>query len=152
MVMEKLGREDVLRIVNDKKIKFIRIWFTDILGVLKSFAITAEELEGAFEEGMGFDGSSIEGYARIEESDMVAVPEPSSFQLLPWRPQEKPVGRMFCDIQMPGGQPFEGDPRFVLKKNLKRAADLGYTYYVGPELEYFYFKNSYRGESQEGLF
>jgi glutamine synthetase len=143
MVMEKLGREDVLRIVNDKKIKFIRIWFTDILGVLKSFAITAEELEGAFEEGMGFDGSSIEGYARIEESDMVAKPDPSTFAILPWRPLDGAgVGRMFCDVLNPDGTHYIGDPRWALKRNLKKAADLGYTFYVGPELEFFYFKSS----------
>ncbi|MBI2906407.1 MAG: glutamine synthetase [Chloroflexi bacterium] len=124
-------------------VKFIRLWFTDILGILKSFAITVEELEGALEEGMGFDGSSIEGFARIDESDMMALPDPDTFVLLPWRPREHhAVARMFCDIKRPGGDPFEGDPRYVLKKNLKRAADLGYTYYVGPELEYFYFQDS----------
>ncbi|MBN2239768.1 MAG: glutamine synthetase [Dehalococcoidales bacterium] len=130
-------------------IKFIRLWFTDILGMLKSFAITVEELENALENGMGFDGSSIEGFCRIDESDMVALPDPDTFKLLPWRPREhRAVGRMFCDILKPGGEPFEGDPRFVLKRNLKKAADLGYTYYVGPELEYFYFKDS---ESTIGL-
>jgi glutamine synthetase len=130
-------------------IKFIRLWFTDILGVLKSFAITVEELENALENGMGFDGSSIEGFCRIDESDMIALPDPDTFKLLPWRPREhRAVGRMFCDIVNPGGQPFEGDPRFVLKRNLKKAADLGYTFYVGPELEYFYFKNN---EGTEGL-
>lgn len=134
--------EYVLKAAKEHDVKFIRLWFTDILGLLKSFAITVEELEGALEEGMGFDGSSIEGFARIDESDMVALPDPDTFKLLPWRPREhSAVARMFCDILMPGGQPFEGDPRFVLKRNLKRAADLGYTFYVGPELEFFYFKN-----------
>jgi len=119
------------------------VWFSDILGMLKSFALTVDEREGALADGMGFDGSSIEGFARIDESDMMALPDPDTFQLLPWRPREHhAVARMFCDIMKPGGQPFEGDPRYVLKKNLKRAADLGYTYYVGPELEYFYFKDS----------
>jgi glutamine synthetase len=137
------GNDYVLKMAKEHDVKFIRLWFTDILGILKSFAITVEELELALTEGMGFDGSSIEGFARIDESDMVALPDPDSFQLLPWRPREhRAVARMFCDILKPGGQPFEGDPRYVLKKNLKRAADLGYTYYVGPELEYFYFKNS----------
>ncbi|MBI2979835.1 MAG: glutamine synthetase [Chloroflexi bacterium] len=136
------SKEYVLKMVKDHDIKFIRIWFSDILGMLKNFAITVEELEGALEEGMGFDGSSIEGFARIDESDMVALPDPDTFQLLPWRPREHGVARMFCDILKPGGEPFEGDPRYVLKKNLKRAADLGYTYYVGPELEFFYFKDS----------
>ncbi|MBN2077213.1 MAG: glutamine synthetase [Dehalococcoidales bacterium] len=130
-------------------VKFINLWFTDILGVLKSFAITVEELEGAMENGMGFDGSSIEGFARIDESDMVAMPDPDTFKLLPWRPREhRAVGRMFCDVLKPGGEPFVGDPRYVLKRNLKKAADLGYTFYVGPELEFFYFKNA---ESTEGL-
>ncbi|MEK7353784.1 MAG: glutamine synthetase family protein, partial [Chloroflexota bacterium] len=137
------SRDYVLKMAKEHDVKFIRMWFTDILGVLKSFAINVEELEGALEQGMGFDGSSIEGFARINESDMVALPDPDTFQLLPWRPQESnAVARMFCDILKPGGEPFEGDPRFVLKKNLKRAADLGYTYYVGPELEYFYFKDA----------
>jgi glutamine synthetase len=137
------SKEYVLKTAKEHDVKFIRLWFTDILGMLKSFAITVEELEGALEDGMGFDGSSIEGFARIDESDMVALPDPDTFQLVPWRPLEhRAVARMFCDIIKPGGEPFEGDPRYVLKKNLKRAADLGYTFYVGPELEYFYFKES----------
>jgi len=137
------SKEYVLKMAKDHDVKFIRMWFTDILGFLKSFAITREELEQALEDGMGFDGSSIEGFARIDESDMVAMPDPDTFQLLPWRPREhRAVARMFCDILKPGGEPFEGDPRYVLKWNLKRAADMGYTYYVGPELEYFYFKDS----------
>ncbi|NQT05864.1 MAG: glutamine synthetase [Dehalococcoidia bacterium] len=137
------GKEYVLKMAKEHDVKFIRLWFTDILGFLKSFAITVEELEGALEEGMGFDGSSIEGFARIDESDMVALPDPDTFKILPWRPREhRAVARMFCDILKPGGEPFDGDPRYVLKRNLKRAADLGYTYYVGPELEYFYFRDS----------
>ncbi|MFC2045362.1 glutamine synthetase family protein [Chloroflexota bacterium] len=137
------GKEYVLKMAKERDVKFIRLWFTDILGILKSFAITVEELEGALEEGMGFDGSSIEGFARIDESDMIALPDPDTFQLVPWRPREhRAVARMFCDIMMPGGEPFEGDPRYILKRNLKRAADMGYTFYVGPELEYFYFKDS----------
>ena len=138
----------VLQTCKERDIKFIRFWFTDILGSLKSFAITVEELEQALEEGMGFDGSSIEGFARIDESDMMAMPDPTTFQPLPWRPQERGVARMFCDIVRPDGSPFEGDPRYVLKRNLKRAADLGFTFYVGPELEYFYFRDS---ESTEVL-
>jgi len=137
------GKEYVLKAAKENDVKFIRLWFTDILGFLKSFAITVEELEGALEEGMGFDGSSIEGFARIDESDMVALPDPDTFRLLPRRPREHhAVSRMFCDILRPGGEPFEGDPRYVLKRNLKRAADMGYTFYVGPELEYFYFRDS----------
>ncbi|MBA7612531.1 Glutamine synthetase [subsurface metagenome] len=137
------GKEYILKMARENDIKFIRLWFTDILGFLKNFAITVEELEGALEEGMGFDGSSIEGFARIDESDMVALPDPDTFRLLPWRSKEHPsVARMFCDILKPGGEPFDGDPRYVLKRNLKMAADKGYTYYVGPELEFFYFRDS----------
>jgi glutamine synthetase len=132
----------VLQSCRDHDIKFIRLWFTDILGFLKSFAITVEELEQALDEGQGFDGSSIEGFARIDESDMIAMPDPATFQILPWRPKERGVARMFCDIQHPDGAPFDGDPRFVLKRQLKRASDLGYTFYVGPELEFFYFKTA----------
>lgn len=136
-------KEEVLKKARDNEVKFIRMWFTDILGFLKSFTITVEELEVAIEEGMGFDGSSIEGFARIDESDMVALPDPDTFRLLSWRPREgAAIARMFCDILRPGGQPFEGDPRYILKTNLKRAADMGYTYYVGPELEFFYFRDS----------
>lgn len=141
-ISETEAKEYVLKMAKERDVKFIRLWFTDILGFLKSFAITIQELERALEEGMGFDGSSIEGFVRIDESDMIAMPDPTTFSLLPWRPKEPSVARMFCDIYWPGGQPFEGDPRYVLKKNLKRAKDMGYTYYVGPELEYFYFKNS----------
>lgn len=147
------GKEYVLKMAKEHDVKFIWLWFTDTIGILKSFAITVEELEGALEEGMGFDGSSIEGFARIDESDMVAMPDTETWCLLPWTPTEhRATARMFCDVLKPGGEPFEGDPRYVLKRNLKRAADLGYTFYVGPELEYFYFKydpehpNSYSTE------
>jgi len=133
--------EDVKRIVEEKEISFIQFWFTDVLGVLKSFAITPSELDEGLTEGMGFDGSSIQGFARIEESDMIAKPDPTTFQLVPWRGNERPVARMFCDILNPDGTPYEGDPRYVLKRLLKRIQDKGFTYYVGPELEYFYFKN-----------
>ena len=137
------SQEYILKTAKEHDVKFISLWFTDILGMLKSFTITVEELKGALEDGMGFDGSSIEGFARIDESDMVALPDPDTFQLVPWGPQEHhAVARMFCNILKPGGEPFEGDPRYVLKQNLKRAADMGYTFYVGPELEYFYFRDS----------
>jgi glutamine synthetase len=136
------ARAYVLRKAKENDVRFIRMWFTDILGFLKSFAITREELEGALREGMGFDGSSIQGFVRIDESDMMALPDPDTFQLLPWRPKENAVAKMFCDILWPGGKAFEGDPRYVLRRNLKRAQDMGYTFYVGPELEYFYFQNS----------
>jgi glutamine synthetase len=139
--------EYVLRTVEERGIKFIRLWFTDVLGFLKSFAITPQELEGAFTEGMGFDGSSIEGFSRIQESDMVAKPDPATFQIIPWK-SEAQVARMFCDIYNPDGEPFDGDPRYVLKRQLKKAADLGFTFFVGPELEFFYFRDS---ESTEFL-
>jgi glutamine synthetase len=133
---------EVLNAVKKQDVKFIRLWFTDILGQLKSFAIPPEELEGAFAEGMGFDGSSIKGFARIDESDMIAKPDPSTFAILPWRPKEKAVARMFCDILQPDGTPYEGDSRYILKRNLERLKEKGYTFNVGPELEYFYFKSS----------
>lgn len=137
------GAEHVLMMAKEHEVKFIQLWFTDILGNLKDFAITVEELEGAMELGMGFDGSSIQGFARIDESDMVAVPDPDTWRLLPWKPGENhAVARMFCDIHKPTTGVFEGDPRQVLKRNLKRATDMGYTFNVGPELEYFYFQDS----------
>ena len=136
-------KEYVLKAARDQNVRFVRLWFTDILGFLKSFSITVAELEGALEDGMGFDGSSIEGFARIDESDMIAKPDPNTFTLLPCRSGEGgAVGRMFCDILHPDGRPYEGDPRWVLKRQLDRAAKLGYTFYVGPELEYFYFRSS----------
>jgi glutamine synthetase len=141
-MLDSESKEYVLRTCRDQDVKFIRLWFTDILGMLKSFAITVEELEKALDEGMGFDGASIEGFARTDESDMIARPDPTSFQLLPWRPRERGVARMFCDVYNPDGTPFEGDPRYVLRRNLERASALGYTFYVGPEIEFFYFKNS----------
>ena len=134
-------KEYVLKMVKDQNVRFIRLWFTDVLGFLKSFAITPDELEGALEEGMGFDGSSIEGFARIEESDMIALPDPNTFCILPWRGTDTPVARMFCDILQPDGTPYAGDPRYVLKRVLKKAAEKGYTFYTGPELEFFFFKS-----------
>jgi glutamine synthetase len=134
--------EYVLKEAKDHQVGFVRLWFTDILGFLKNFALPVGELETALREGVGFDGSSIEGFARIDESDMMAMPDPETFQLLPWRPREHAaVARMFCDINQPEGGPCEGDPRYILKRNLKKAADMGFVYYVGPELEYFYFKD-----------
>jgi glutamine synthetase len=132
----------VKRTVEERGVRFIRLWFTDILGFLKSFAITPAELESAFSHGMRFDGSSIDGFSRDQESDMLALPDPSTFQILPWRHGEAEVARMFCDIVLPDGTPFRGDPRWVLRRNLERARTLGYTFYVGPEIEYFYFADS----------
>ncbi|MEX1272226.1 MAG: glutamine synthetase family protein, partial [Acidimicrobiia bacterium] len=131
----------VLRTVQERGIRFIRLWFTDVQGFLKSVSINPQELETAFTEGMTFDGSSIDGYARIQEADMLAVPDPATFQILPWR-QEEQVARMFCDITSPGGAPFLGDPRTVLKRNLAKATDMGFTFFVAPEIEYFYFADS----------
>ncbi len=153
--MAKTTKIEILKLVKEHKVKFIRLWFTDVLGFLKGFAITSDELEGALEDGMGFDGSSIEGFARIEESDMIARPDLDTFAIIPWRSGEDyGVARMFCDIYEPSGKPFEGDPRFVLKRNLAKAKDLGFTYYVGPELEYFYFNNAKAAEplDQGGYF
>lgn len=134
-------QEDVKKIVKDMNISFIQFWFTDVLGFLKSFAVTPSELEEGLTEGMGFDGSSIEGFARIQESDMIAKPDPTTFELVPWRSGDRPVARMFCDILQPDGTPYEGDPRYIFKRLLKRVADRGYTFFIGPELEYFYFKD-----------
>lgn len=140
--MANLNRKDVLRLAKEKQVRFIRLWFTDILGFLKSFAITVRELERALEDGMGFDGSSILGFVRIDESDMVAMPDPTTFRILPWKTNDHVIAGMFCDILEPDGKPHQGDPRWVLKKNLERAAKMGFTFNVGPELEYFYFQKS----------
>ncbi len=141
-------KEYVLKAAKQSDIKFVSLWFTDVLGLLKGLALTIDELETVLEEGAGFDGSSIQGFARIDESDMVAMPDPQTFQLIPWNSNDHGrVARMFCDIVKPGGEPFDGDPRYVLKRNLKRAADMGFTFYVGPELEYFYFKDSQKTET-----
>jgi len=141
MSEKETAKEYVLKTVKDRDVKLVSLWFTDILGFLKSFDIAPRGLEGALADGIGFDGSSVEGFARVDESDMIALPDPATFQVLPWSQTEYPVARMFCDIVRPGGKPFEGDPRYVLKRNLGRASDLGYTFNVGPELEYFYFQN-----------
>ena len=140
------NRDYVLKTVKERHIHFIRMWFTDALGHMKSFAITPSELESAFTEGMGFDGSAIEGFANSAESDMLAFPDASTFQVLPWRPKDDGVARMFCNICMPDGSRFEGDPRYVLQRTLRTAAEKGYTMNIGPEVEYFYFKNDKRPE------
>jgi glutamine synthetase len=132
----------VLHSANELDVKFIRLWFTDILGTLKGFAITVDELEEVLDRGATIDGSSIAGFARSDESDMIAMPDPTTWQLLPWRPRENAVARMFCDILKPDGTPFDGDPRNVLRRNIQRASDKGYSFYVGPELEYFYLEDS----------
>ncbi len=141
--MEIRNEEFVIKKVKELDIKYIRLWFTDVLGFLKSFAITSDELGRAFEEGLGFDGSSIEGFARIEESDMLACPDPATFRVLPVGPEGLgKIARMICDIKTSDGKPYEGDSRLVLKRQLERAEKMGYSFYVGPEMEYFYFKNN----------
>ncbi len=141
-----LTPQDISAICDERDVRFIRLWFTDILGQLKSFSINRQELEDAFEGGMGFDGSSITGFNPIEESDMIAMPDPSTFSILPWRPEDKATGRMFCDVQVPGGEPYEGDPRWVMKRALERAKGMGFdNFFIGPELEYFYFRSAETG-------
>lgn len=131
----------VLTQCKELKVTFVRLWFTDVLGIQKYFAITPGQLDEAMSEGMGFDGSSIEGFARIEESDMIAFPDPGTFRVLPWRSKDGTVASMACDIRCPDGQPYEGDPRYALRRMLAKATDKGYTFYLGPELEYFYFRD-----------
>jgi glutamine synthetase len=137
--MEKQA-EFVLRTIEERDIRFMRLWFTDVLGTLKSVAVAPAELEGAFSEGIGFDGSAIEGFARVYESDMLVRPDASTFSLLPWRNEGPGVARMFCDILMPDGTPSYADPRYVLKRTLTKAADLGFTFYTHPEVEFYLFK------------
>ena len=132
--------EFVLRTMEERDVHFVRLWFTDVLGFLKSVSIAPAELEGAFSEGIGFDGSAIQGFARVYESDMVAHPDPSTFQLLPWRGTDPATARMFCDISLPDGSPSYADPRFVLKRALDKASDLGFTFYTHPEIEFYLFK------------
>src|ERR1700755_186704 len=138
-----MGKQEdfVLRALEERDVRFVRLWFTDVLGSLKSVAIWPAELEGAFTEGIGFDGSAIEGFARVYESDMLAKPDPSTFQILPWRSETPAAARMFCDILMPDGSPSHADPRWVLKRTLAKAADMGFTFYTHPEVEFFLLKD-----------
>lgn len=136
------NKEYVLKLAHDNNVKFIRLWFTDVLGFLKSFAITINELEDAITEGVRFDGSTLQGFIRSDEREMIAMPDISTFKILPWRPKEDSVARMICDIRQIDMTPYEGDSRHILKKNLQKAAAKGYTFYTGPEIEFFYFKNS----------
>ncbi|OPZ38294.1 MAG: putative glutamine synthetase 2 [Spirochaetes bacterium ADurb.BinA120] len=135
-------REYILKLAAENRVKFIRLWFSDILGFLKSFAITIDELEDALVQGVRFDGSTLQGAIRRDESEMIALPDTSTFQVLPWRPREDSVARMFCDIYRNDMTPYEGDSRYVLKRMLRRASDEGYSFYTGPEIEFFFFKNS----------
>ena len=132
----------VLRTVEERGVRLIRLWFTDVVGQLKSFAISPAELEVAFDEGMQFDGSAIDGFSRIQESDVLAKPDPGTFELLPWGQTDETAARMFCDITNFDGTPFEGDPRHVLRRNLDRARDRGFSFYVAPEMEFFYFADA----------
>jgi glutamine synthetase len=134
-------QEYVLRTIEERDIRFVRLWFTDVLGILKSVAIAPAELEGAFAEGIGFDGSAIEGLTRVYEADMLLMPDPTTFQVLPWRGEEYGTARMFCDILTPDGSPSLADPRYVLRRSLKKAADMGFTFYTHPEIEFYLFKN-----------
>ena len=135
-------QEFVLRTIEERDIRFVRLWFTDVLGTLKSVAVAPTELEGAFEEGLGFDGSAIQGFVRVTESDMLAKPDPSTFQILPWRDDPPGTARMFCDLLMPDGSPSYADPRWVLRRTLARAVDLGFSFYTHPEIEFFLFENT----------
>ena len=137
MITVDRQEEFVLRTLEERDIRFVRLWFTDVLGSLKSVAVAPAELEGAFADGIGFDGSAIEGFARVYEADMILRPDPGTFQLLPWRGEYPGVARMFCDILLPDGSPSYADPRWVLKRNLSHASDLGFTFYAHPEIEFF---------------
>lgn len=137
--MPKMTKEDIMKIVEEKDVKFIRLQFTDVLGRLKNVAITSSQLEKALDNKIMFDGSSIEGFVRIEESDMYLRPDPDSFAILPWRPKEDSVARMICDVYDPEGNPFMGDPRYCLKRALEEAEDMGFQFNVGPECEFFIF-------------
>lgn len=138
-------RDFVLRTIEERGVKFVRLWFTDVVGTLKSVAIAPAEVEGAFTEGLGFDGSAIEGLTRSYESDLLAHPDPTTFQILPWRGEIDPTARMFCDITTPDGQPAVADPRHVLKRTLAKAADAGFTFYTHPEIEFYLLKSSQLG-------
>jgi glutamine synthetase len=138
-------RDFVLRTIEERGVKFVRLWFTDVAGTLKMVAVAPAEVEGAFAEGLGFDGSAIEGLSRAYEADMLAAPDPSTFQILPWRGDVDPTARMFCDIMTPDGQPAAADPRNVLRRALAKASDLGFSFYIHPEIEFYLLKSSQIG-------
>jgi glutamine synthetase len=144
-------QEYVLRTVEERGIRFVQLWFTDVLGTPKTFSITPAELENALEEGMTFDGSAIDGFSRVQESDVLAKPDPKTFQILPWHEPEAPVARVFCDLCNLDGTPFEGDPRHVLRRALDRARTMGYTFFAAPEIEWFYFADADPSKPPVGL-
>ena len=149
--MNEEQRNYVLHTVEERGVRLVRLWFTDVLGNLKSFAISPVELENALEDGMTFDGSSIDGFSRVQESDVLAIPDANTFEVLPWGDTKTPEARVFCDIHNLDGTPFEGDPRQVLKRNLAAARALGLTFFVAPDMEYFYFAPPQRGQAPEPL-
>ena len=144
--MAKYSKNDIIRIVDEEDIEFIRLQFTDIFGTLKNVAITASQLEKALDNKCMFDGSSIEGFVRIEESDMYLHPDLDTFMIFPWRPQQGKVARIICDVYMADGTPFEGDPRYILKKQIEKAKQMGYIFNVGPECEFFLFHLDENGQ------
>ena len=133
-------RDYVLRTVEERGVRLVRLWFTDVLGNLKSFAISPVELENALDDGMTLDGSSIDGFSRIQEADVLAVPDPDTFEIIPWGEAGAAEARVFCDVVSLDGTPFIGDPRQVLRRNTQAARDLGYTFYIAPDIEFFYFE------------
>ncbi len=144
-MIKNYSKEDIMNFVNDEDVEFIRLQFTDMFGCLKNVAITASQLEKALDNKCMFDGSSIEGFARIEESDMYLYPDLNTFAIFPWRPQQGKVARLICDVYRPNKEPFEGDPRHILKRAIKEAADMGYAFEVGPECEFFLFHTDENG-------
>lgn len=144
--MNHYTKQDIMRLVQEEDVEFIRLQFTDIFGTMKNVAVTKSQLESALNNECMFDGSSIEGFVRIEESDMFLYPDLDTFTIFPWRPQQGKVARIICDVYRPEGEPFEGDPRYILKKVLKEAAELGYTFDVGPECEFFLFHTDEKGQ------
>jgi glutamine synthetase len=144
-------RDYVLRTVEERGVRLVRLWFTDVLGNLKSFAISPAELENALNDGMTFDGSSIDGFSRVQEADVLAIPDPDTFELIPWSEPGATEARVFCDIHQLDGTPFAGDPRQVLRRNVQRAHDLGFTFYVAPDIEFFYFEQPKHGEPPRPL-
>ncbi|HQY86961.1 MAG TPA: glutamine synthetase family protein, partial [Ilumatobacteraceae bacterium] len=144
-------RDYVLRTVEERGVRLIRLWFTDVLGNLKSFAISPAELENALEDGMTFDGSAIDGFSRVQEADVLAMPDPNTFEVLPWGDPKSVEARVFCDIHNLDGSPFEGDPRQVLRRNLRAAHEQGFTFYVAPDIEFFYFAPPEKGQAPTPL-